>query len=641
MPRGASFVTKVALLCLLTALVMNAQAPRPAPDPQSPADRPGGMGAPPSMPGKFLVGVGDTTLVVQVFAEERGASGLESMVTLRSEMNGWENYQTIQFTSEVTFPGLAPGVYSLEVSAVGYRTAVERLDIDGVRRVLRATITLKRDPTGSQLSATPVSLIPRPARKDTERGLVALRSKKLKDAEKYLLKAYKRAPESADLNYLLGVLFSQKNDFAQAQSYLAKAATIDARHVRALTALGGVLLQQNDCGGAIKNLQQAISVDPQYWLAHWLLANGFLKQKEFEKARNEAQLAVETGKGAANAAQLSLGEAWAGLGRSQEAIAALEGYLRDMPASPAAPQVRQRIAQLKLPPTANASLREAAAGPQPSLEATVSAPPEARLSLPNWEPPGIDDVRPPVAAGVTCPERQVIAGATQRVLDLVADIARFESREEVIHEDLDELGTPRTRESRTFSYVATFSRPAPGVPSVSEYRIAASGSPSFPQRIATLGLPTLAFVFHPDLRDNYTLTCEGLGEWQGQATWLVHFRQREDRPSRLMSYIVGPEMHVVDQKGRAWIAASTFHIVHMEAELVRPVLPLRLLTQHQIVDYGLVNFANKNTALWLPTNAELYFHFQGHRFHRRHKFDRFRLFSVDATQQVSPTNSQQ
>jgi hypothetical protein len=34
------------------------------------------------------------------------------------------------------------------------------------------------------------------------------------------------------------------------------------------------------------------------------------------------------------------------------------------------------------------------------------------------------------------------------------------------------------------------------------------------------------------------MTCEGLGDWRGQATWLVHFQQREDRVNHMQSYLV-------------------------------------------------------------------------------------------------------
>ncbi len=146
------------------------------------------------------------------------------------------------------------------------------------------------------------------------------------------------------------------------------------------------------------------------------------------------------------------------------------------------------------------------------------------------------------------------------------------------------------------------------------------------------------------MRDNFNLICEGLGDWHGQATWLVHFRQRDDRPNRMHSYKVGNQMHLVGLKGRAWITADKFQIVRMEAEMVHPMPEIQLLSEHQTVDYGPVPFLKKNTTLWLPKSAEIYFDFRRHRYYRRHSFDHYMLFSADSEEKrkepVSPAGSQ-
>ena len=172
----------------------------------------------------------------------------------------------------------------------------------------------------------------------------------------------------------------------------------------------------------------------------------------------------------------------------------------------------------------------------------------------------------------------------------------------------------------------------PGFLEVSEYRSERSGLDDLPDHIASNGFISLALVFHPSMRDNFQLTCEGLGDWHGQATWLVHFQQRSDRPNRFHSYVVNGSVYPVALKGRAWIKADSFQIVRMESELVSPAPEIRLLTEHQIVDYGPVSFKKKNEDLWLPHSAELYFNLRNRRYHRRHSFDHFMLFAVDSAE---------
>jgi hypothetical protein len=131
------------------------------------------------------------------------------------------------------------------------------------------------------------------------------------------------------------------------------------------------------------------------------------------------------------------------------------------------------------------------------------------------------------------------------------------------------------------------------------------------------------------MQKDFDLHCEGQAVWHGQATWLVHFRQRHDRPNRMHSYSFGGQAFPVDLKGRAWITADKFQIVRIEADMVKPMPEIQLLSEHQTVEYGPVPFPKKNTTLWLPKTAEIYFDFRKHRYYRRHAFDHFMLFSVD------------
>jgi hypothetical protein len=292
---------------------------------------------------------------------------------------------------------------------------------------------------------------------------------------------------------------------------------------------------------------------------------------------------------------------------------------------------------------------------QPSQSAFSPAPAPSRPPLPSpapplkpddsftkpqpplwsWGPPGIDQAPSAITDGVTCQQQQVLDGVAQRLNELLDNISQFDAVEEVVHEEQDKTGRMRTRDRRKFAYLGTISRLPSGAPKIEEDRQSMSVSAGFPGAIATIGLPTLAFAFHPSIRDSFDMNCEGLGAWRTQPTWLIRFQQREDRPRLLQSYNIGNRLHPVALQGRAWIDASTFQIVHVEAELVRPMPQIELLRHHQVVDYGMVTFKKGNTEMWLPKKAELYFYFRGHRYYRRHNFDEFRLFSVDVAEKVT------
>jgi tetratricopeptide (TPR) repeat protein len=574
--------------------------------------------------GDVQIHSGDRRIVLlTVLNETKARLDRQSVVKVHDLKTDVTVWQTTSKESEAALYDLDFGDYDVEVSAVGYLTAHTKLHIIGTIETQRLDVILQRDPMAVDLNASD-DAFSGSARKDAKHAIYALKSGNLKDAEQRLDKLDKVVPSNAQVNFLLGYLFVQRGDFQKAEAYLSRAATLDPRRVQTLTLLGRVQLQREHDEDAQKTLEQAVATNgADSWEAHNLLADAYLRQKQYEKAREEAQRAIDRGKGAASVAQLVLGQALANVGRDQEGIQALKNFLATNPASPTAPAVRALISEIE----DRDSGQTAASDKQSATDLLLSA---SRPSLPAsvWGPPGIDEVKPFVAAGVACPYERIMDSSGKRVKELVNDVARFAATEDLLHEQLDQFGNPITKETRKFDYVASISEVRPGFLSVDEYRNERYGLYDLPDHIVTSGFVTLALIFHPDMRDNFQMTCEGLGEWQGQATWLIHFRQRDDKPSRIQNYTFGAEAYPVKLKGRAWITADKFQIVRMESELVSPVPQLSV--EHQIVEYGAIHFNKQNVDLWLPKSVDLYLEFNRHRYHRRHSFDHYMLFSVNS-----------
>jgi tetratricopeptide (TPR) repeat protein len=574
-----------------------------------------------------------TNLQVTVLSDASKKLDRQSLVRLTSKQLMTANWQTTNELSEVIFGELPTGHYDVEVSAVGYLTAHKEVQIISSFVPIRLEITLQKDPEAINFNIEG-ALLPPKARKEAKRAVSALKSGKWDQADEQLEAAYKLAPSNADLNFLLGYLFYQKKNYRRASDFLGTATNFNPGNVQALTLLGRVGIEQEDYGRAVSSLEKAIVADADYWMAHDLLAASYLKQQKYEKARDQAQLAIAKGKGQAAASQLVLGQALVNLGQRQEGIQALKGFVETSPKNPSVPQVKALIAELE---SADAAAREN--GDKASLRLSkvegvdpMVAAAEPTFSVRPWQPPAIDANKPSVAPGTTCPTEKVLQMAGARAQDLASDVSRIAAIEHLLHEQLDEIGDPITKETRTFNYVATISESAPMGVAVEEYRAEHLGLADFPDHIASSGFAALALVFHPAMRDNFEMICEGLGEWQGQATWLVHFRQRDDRPARMNDFKVGSEDYALKLKGRAWITADKFQIVRIESELVNPLPKIRLAGEHQVVEYGPVPFAKKGLQLWLPKSAEIYLDFRRHRYYRKHSFDHYMLFSTDASE---------
>ncbi|MGO8796870.1 MAG: tetratricopeptide repeat protein [Candidatus Sulfotelmatobacter sp.] len=565
------------------------------------------------------------TLKLTVLNDAKSALDRQSVAKLHDKQKDNTIWQTTSKQSDSVFCVESAGAYDIEVSAVGYLTEHKDLLITGAHQNLDLEVVLKKDPSAVSLSAADEA-IPAKARKDTKHAVDALKSADLKNAQKRLEKAYQAAPSSAQINFLLGYLFLQRKDLGKAESYLVDAAKLGPPRAQTLTLLGRVQLQREHYEDARKTLEDAVAVTTDDWMAHNLLADVYLRKGEYEKASAQAQLAIDEGKNSAAVAELTLGQSLADQGQDQKALEALRAFLQTSPTNATAPQVRTLIAEIEKR-DAEASSRPAEANKRPPGVDLMLAASEPSLPPSSWGPPGIDDVKPSIATGVRCPD-DLVERSGERVKQFVDSMAKFSATEDLLHEQLDPIGTPITKEALKFDYVAAISEPRPGALSVEEYRNDRYGIQSLPDHIATTGFVTLALVFHPYLREGFQITCEGLGQWHGQATWLVRFKQRADRPNHLESFVAGSQSYRVDLKGRAWINADNFQIVRIESELVKPVG--RFSVQHEIVDYGPVHFQKKNVDLWLPQSADLFLEINRRRYYRRHSFDHFMLFSTSS-----------
>ena len=567
-----------------------------------------------------------TIIELTVRDERQKPLDRQALVQITSKASGQVQARVTQDNSIATVVDLQMGTYDVAVSALGYLTSHQEVMISGLITVNHMEVGLKKDPSAVDLGAVNVKEIPAKVRRNMVHGLAALKSSKLDEAQKKLDAAYSADPSNPEVNFLLGYLYFEKRNMERAQNYLAAATRLAPHNVEALTLLGRVELQGNDAAAAQGPLEQAVAAHPESWMAHYLLSDAYLQQHDFEKAQAQARLAVERGAASANPAQLILGQALANLQHYPQAIQALETFLKAAPTEPNAKQIHELVADLE---KQQSQPDETVASRSPSGMIPIIAATDPGLIAKSWGPPGVDDTKPAVASGVACPIEDVIAQSGVRVKELVDDLAKFDAVEDIYHEEVDQAGVSKKHSTIRFDYVASIAEPNPGSFRVDEFRSGRSDIGAFPDQIATRGLPTMALIFHPDMRDDFEMSCEGLGTWNQKATWLVHFQQRENKPHQIQDYVVNGRNYAVSLKGRAWISADTFQIVRLESDLTDPIKEIQLRSEHQTVEYAPVRFPKSKSELWLPKNAELYFDLRKHRYFRRHSFDHFMLFSVD------------
>jgi len=394
-------------------------------------------------------------------------------------------------------------------------------------------------------------------------------------------------------------------------------------------------LQQNKLEEAQQSLLRALATDPNFPDGNYLMGLLLLRRKEPGNAVTYLQKSLELSPNYA-AALLALGEAQYLEHDYTSAVGSLEKFLEQEPRSPEAPATQKYLtAMRKFLEQKAADETDSGLPPLPELPLTTEV---------RWAPPDVDAEKLDLDPSASCQLNEVMQLASRRVQELVQNVDRYTATENIEHFELSPMGLRISRESRKFNYLVEIRKVGKSDLDVQEHRTGwmptekIRGYPvrgEFPGNIATVGLPTLALIFHPDLQPRYDFVCEGGGSWNGRPAWVIHFEQRSGESNSTLTYHVGNRSIAVGLKGRAWIDAKGSQIVAMESDLLQPVPEIQLSRDHQLIEYGPVSFRSKSLELWLPKSADWYCSLQGHRFHRRHTFGGFLLFSVDDKQAIS------
>lgn len=567
---------------------------------------------------------------VAVSVRELSGMPLPVMATVKlySEA-GIPRTATTQDGCTATFPKVFTGEYEIEVTAAGYKPGKERASIFAGGATATVYVYLHPENEASPGVGAPTAPIMTPRLQgEIDKGLEKLRRHEFEEARKHFEKAAKMAPGNPDVHYLLGMLEYLQNHLDEARKKFQAALLIYPSHERSLLAIGELELRQGNPVAAERALEKAYEVNGADWRTHLLLANAYFQQRNYEKALPHAMRATEKGKEHAAAAWVLLGRTLANTGKRNEAERAFETVLRGFPNDSYAGEAKAQIAELHKPVAVADSHVSAPEVPLPE------APRAANLRP--WAPPDIDNKEYPGVQDVACKQSEVIGRTQARSARQLANFEKFLATEHIEHQELDAYGNPGPAKTKDFSYIVLVEHPQPGVSFVNERRDGGESLNSFPSGLATLGLVGLGVnIFDRNYSGDLEYKCEGLGAWRGQPAWQMRFEQKKGVPSHIRTWRNNKGVFPIPLKGRVWIAANSYDVVHVETDLREPVKELQLSRDHLIVDYGPVNFEKGRTTLSLPWSAEMFMELRGKRYHHSHTLSNYMLFSVDTGSTIS------
>ena len=535
--------------------------------------------------------------------------------------------------STVTF-NVETGEFDIEAEAVGYDKATEHATVsrEGSRQMVYVFLT-RTGSAPSSAAPTGITLTPN-VQKELQKAVEEIKRAKYDDARKHLGKALKMAPSSPDILYMLGILDYTIKDYPAARKQFESISTSYPTHARSLLMLGQMQLEAKEYKEAKGTLKRAVEADDKNWRAHYLYALASAQAGDLPNGRIEAARASELNPEKAAAMKLLTAKLLMLEGKNELAIEGFQSFIKTYPQDPAVPNAKKYIENMEAAKKAGAgSSTNAAESLKPAAGET--APSEFGREDATWAPPDVDAGIPPTAVGVTCSADSVLENAQQRIMKQLGDLEKFSATERVEHQEMDSGGVWSKLLSRDFYYmISVFHNPKLPYYFV-EDRTTDSYNSRFPTGIATRGLVSLGFmIVNPGRVKDYEFSCEGLGNWNGKPAWQLHFVQKKDATTDLRSWEYKGSEYLIPLKGRIWIAANSFSILHLETALREPVAGLRLNREQLTVDYGPIRSKTTSAELWLPIEGQMYFDLMKHRYHHKHSLSNYLFFGVDTKNKI-------
>ena len=199
-----------------------------------------------------------TRLIVTVRDEGGGTfSGLATVTLQHLDSPVFSTGTTMG--GQTIFDGLGPGEYTIVVSAPGYLTASERVNLTHGSESEQAYIALKRESSSSTVSAPqgPPALSPK-LQKELGKATAALQANRLEEAQRHLDEAYRLAPGNPEVNYIRGLLADRQGKLAAAQASWEKTLSLDPKHGLTLQALATIMARNGDYAAAKGYLERAL-----------------------------------------------------------------------------------------------------------------------------------------------------------------------------------------------------------------------------------------------------------------------------------------------------------------------------------------------------------------------------------------------
>lgn len=529
----------------------------------------------------------------------------------------------------------------LTVTKSGFRDALETVDFGASDKTWEIDLLMRprtEDPDQLSLESLVGALGPRlrkisgvsaASRKDYSRGAALfLDQQDPQRASPLLAKAIKSDPDCLECRTLLGLAYLQEGSLASANGQFVEAGKLnesrrpELRRPEPLIIAGELESWQRQDKKAGGFYTQALGISPSDPLALQEMGRIAIFQQNWQAADNYLSAAIKAGA----SAETRLLDARALLeeGAADEANEQMKAYLNGREPKELSVSARTLYTELqdRLQLMEYGKVKSVVTQPPPELERAM---PELR----GLEPAADQSPLPAILEKV---------GA-----DVEAFFSRFPdtiSLEQTKQERVGHNGKVEESLDQKFRYLLLARHEKWGL-GLEEYRSDNKGDRTALHGLEggfmlTAGFASASLVFHPTYQPGTSFRYLGKQSVDGHDAYVVAFAQRPDK-AKIMGRFNTDEATVLTlNQGLAWIDSSTYQIVRMRTDLLKPPPKVRLERETTEIHFDEVHFKEISSPLWLPKEVVVTVQWKGKTFRNEHAYSDFKLFNV-ATEEKHKT----
>ena len=282
-----------------------------------------------------------------VRAEEESKHILSAVVRLEDQQGRFVEEEDVSTNGQFCFTGLDKLAYTLIVTADGYETYVQRLDLTSVGGVSAIVIILKPNKTEvTSPSARTDATAPKQARKELERGLRASEERRLSEAHAHFEKAVKIYPCYARAQVDLALTLMRERDSPRGEAPLKKAIECDPDFVEPYLQLGRLFNAEHRYDESRKILAEGVRRAPSSWQLYYNLGQADEGLKNYPLAAQELLRALSFGPDGSAAIHEKLADVYLRENAYDKACAEMGAYLQIAPNGEYAARMRAIMQKL-------------------------------------------------------------------------------------------------------------------------------------------------------------------------------------------------------------------------------------------------------------------------------------------------------